>query len=89
MMHGQRNIKYWLCSCPAATAKLAKQYRQFIDKNFKLYLIICSPGVWGFKGHFQQAVSHFGTILYINFTAKSMAFIRSIPFKFWNQTVYF
>jgi hypothetical protein len=36
----------------AAAVKLAAQYRQFVDKNFEEYLIICSPGVkdvWDLK----------------------------------------
>ena len=31
--------------CHAAAVNLATQYRQFLDKNFGQYLIICSPGV--------------------------------------------
>jgi hypothetical protein len=35
----------WQCVSPEAAVELPAQYQQFLDKNFKQYLIICSPGV--------------------------------------------
>ena len=35
----------WQCVSHAVADKLAVQYQQFLDKNFKQYVIICLPGV--------------------------------------------
>jgi len=35
----------WQCNIQAAALKLVIQYQQFLDMNFKKYLIICSPDI--------------------------------------------
>lgn len=42
--HIDYNELDWLCGSHATAVTVAAQYQQFLDLNFKQYLIVSSPG---------------------------------------------
>jgi hypothetical protein len=59
---------YWQCVHRAATISSIMQYWQFLDKNFKQYLIICKSGikqVLRVEGHLQHLSDRQQFILHI------------------------